>query len=1634
MPKPQNSHPWEDRVYANGANRDLEKEFLSAESGTYVDANNMRTGSMDGDNAAIKKINGEEILHRNFDNRCNSTDKTAALPGSYKCIGVVEVNDRKVEFWVDKGKAQDSLIRIDGSVVLKSPDFPITVDNPLQIHKNESCVGGEIYITDFKNSPMIFNIEDLLKNNGEIGGVCTQKYFDDFNFVSYTLQLTQPADHPVFVETVNLGSGGGLPVGLYQYSIRYSTTAGDRTQFSVATPLIPIVSNESSASVQYPFIKTVGADPAPLSATNFGIKIRFRVANLNDFDFIEIRRTKFTAGTAIGVLPVVEILDIPASVANLINGEIAVREFTDGDPVTVKETVTDDEDTLVMNSIKRAKALRYFNNRLYLMNVEFDSRDLENTFTFLERNSEKMFQTIEQIGIDGHNDAYHFTNHRSYPGGEKFGFAIVGYDAGMERTFAQDVIGFDNFQFKNRREKISTNTLDTSYLGTSRAATVDGDVQQVHEVFDFGSGTTNTGINKTDLCTFKNILDAGSKSRSKVNSLGCDDPGFGSQVGGDEIRYQPYHPSTKTDTDVTGHNYRINHLAWEGSSFTAYNPKGFASTYYAQGMALTGLDKIPSYIQAFSVVRTEAAKRVFTQGIGFYKLNTAAGAFGANTSKETNKFVFFSPDVDKGLVTIQDVITNPDRFRLQLVSPLGVFSEVYDGDNLGTGSTRGIDMISYARMLRDKTGASAEINPTESATFGLPDGGSAFRYVGYGKWRKEGAASAVNSGPFKDAKNGNRSWLIKDVKTITEGRGTFYEIEVQSDTQNPYPGFYNHKTADGDQDFDEAGVRNWHEPVYIVNIIQEGKDASQQDIKEFFETGHYQKVDAIIGRSSGADEQSFQLTDERWEDCIPDIVDSTGTALVTTFATLNRFIFVEDESLVVQRWVDVTFKSTGDITTILNDITNNGFHTTSDGFKVVGIYVHENESNQNRFFKIKFGRDNINDENGISVATLDTFADALFIPPDATLIKVKYDNRIPIRFFGGDTTVGEAIFSPLDKEYAKDGKPKSGEEFKLNIGLPFKGYEINPRVYIINNTTAVINKIQDDNTIMFDASVIFPNLQPSLFRQLAVMFTVESKISMPFAFFNSNPGGFFPLLGYIQRPHEWDDSPLTATNNNIHDTDYNDDYSESADAELTRWGFGGFRFAPLHNIDYAKEPTFRVHVSKPKVGFTEQNLFCTRIVWSIQRPINVQDSPGVRTFPSANFFDISDNTGEIKFAWDANAGGGGDLYALTENGTCLLLVDKRIIHEVSGNFLASAGVDGVEGILKQSWISKDIGMNDEMWRSAAEWNESLYFVNKNSVYHFRNNQYEDILRNKYFSRVNKDVLTVIRDGFLDDLTGVYDRLHNEYWFNFVSQPKQIEIIKVSTPLKDYDTGDKIVLIKDSSLTSPPGTFFVWLLNLNAPSLIIKNGFPPGSETITLRNKNGSVIIVLNPGEVVSLVLVGILYVSTLITEDLVTITNTYAYSEIKKHWMGAYDYKFDRFLALDNKMFGMRDLETFELNKGLIINNDNIDAFVLQASAPSQREGKEFIRQRVNSDVKPTGIDYFNNFSQFESNDVQSFLDTVTNPDHLLDYDGFVGYIPRKTAAPNDRMQGRVLLYKIKHNKQEPFKIVSTAIQYKVLQ
>jgi hypothetical protein len=300
---------------------------------------------------------------------------------------------------------------------------------------------------------------------------------------------------------------------------------------------------------------------------------------------------------------------------------------------------------------------------------------------------------------------------------------------------------------------------------------------------------------------------------------------------------------------------------------------------------------------------------------------------------------------------------------------------------------------------------------------------------------------------------------------------------------------------------------------------------------------------------------------------------------------------------------------------------------------------------------------------------------------------------------------------------------------------------------------------------------------------------------------------------------------------------------------------------------------------------------------------------------------------------------GNNLYAFTDSGVCLLLVDKRIIHEINANELATVGSD-IGGILNQLWIDRTTGMSDETWRSWAEYSNAIYFVNERKVYSFIDNQLTDLTDTGFFEMFTRLFASKLKDGYESKLCGVYNSKTSEYYFNVDSM--------------DFDN-DK------------------------------------------------------NP------------------------LFSTMIYGVKQEALQCQSSYNYDKYLRVSNRIYGMKDAKTFLLDSGHLIDGEVIPCYVTNTSDKDMYFDKEFIRIRVNSSYKPTKIYFYDGYEDYISDNFSSVVDATSNPIAIKDYFGYECYIPRKLAAPNNRQQGRVLIYKIVNENEEDFLVTTTGVQYKAL-
>lgn len=1333
-------------LFNQGADTDTNEKILGATSNQkYIDARNMAVRGVN--DKVLKFTGGESHVYGAADN-------------SMECIGAWTVKDHVVEIFVNTSGTLTQF-RIDGNIMLETDQLGFNANNPIQADTNDRCDGGELYTTDNLNPVYIFNIKDIIERY-DIGD---NTYFSGFNPTSYQAVLKTSPHHPVYIGLEEL-DGAGLIVGKYNYAIRYADDTGNKTSWSVQTPNIPVPMNDGLDSVQHVGIKTYGGGQGNL--TNYGIRIKFRVDNVGGYQYIEIRRVSHNDGQPLGYIPTPEymklVYDANNTVVDILNSPQQVIEFIDSAELNNEWTeLTDEEDTIAISGSFTAKTIRYYQNRLVPMNITYPSKNLDpyvDGMFIVKRGVigfpviEKLTDAVDRLGFQSMDNQVRFPHLQS---GEKYGWGVYFMDDYGAKSFVapiDDLAGHSltDFQMPNRRIPLSPETLEysvTKWKGAPIAATVyDPSVvapQHVHEVFDLVDAR-----GKTDFCSFKNILNKGNKSVAKVNTdlpYAICTPGVANAgyVHGEDLGHLPLTPTKDSDIYVDGHNYRINvgvkrvHDRGDGYPATeqnehAYNPLGFAPNIYSHGMAIHGLKNIPPWARAFSIVRTKPAGRVVAQGIGFWKFRK--DGVGA-TTKESNVFRFYSPDMDSGLTGVASMLNvteNMSAYTIQLVSPLGAFTEVYDGETKSWQITaldpvveahRNVDMAVYVRQLFED----GSINPTYDQSSVGHNG-----YVHHGKW--------VNSTPAAiwGTHNGESTFAIKNAQIVVDGRSTVLDITVN---EQIYDG--------GGMNTAQFAARNpeiWGEPFYMINIIRNEVEVPYGNINPYIETGNIQKIDSRIGIGDGTNSQTFELVDERWEDCIPNPYNAN-------VSDENRYIYVDNKA-----WWNVTHKSLGSINAKLAEMTANGYANIADidvdgnpvQVKVYGVYKHSGVPGTDYEFNILFTYFN----QGYPVN--------FFIPASGVNVSVKYDNRIPIKVFAGDAIVAENSFVPYDRESDANAEDVNG--LWLHTGFPYQMYHVNERTFLVKRTTGT-GWIQNDNTI--DVKQI---------RQLLVNFIGESKVNIPLLYstFDGNTlNSRYPHTHYVMRPHRWkqgsEDSPidfLTANNMSFGGgTDYYDDYG----LEWYNWNYGGFHVLGNTNVDYQKLLNDRSITSKPAVGFTERTTYCTRIIWSNKRSINEQDDPNLKSFPSNNIYDISDAYGEIKFAYDNDSQKGNNLFALTDHGTCLLITDKRILSDFSGNEIANLKTDSgfIQG---EYWLSKEIGLNNEMWRGTAEYNNQLFIPNNNGVYLLSGLSLRDILRGDVPSEDGRGApgyrtkllpyLRGVLPGYSTPVCAVYDIENNEY--------------------------------------------------------------------------------------------------------------------------------------------------------------------------------------------------------------------------------------------------------------------------------
>lgn len=1334
----QQAAPWFKKFFNKGANVDLRPETLP--EGVYYDARNMRPSSVLGNTGAVEAVGGEVLLYTSSN----------PLANTYVCIGVAFVSGHTVSFWCSFDPDNPPIIQADGVVMAMSPLIPYVYNRPLQIAVDEGCRSGILFPADDFSDPLFWDVQKLIDEFNAGSGY----FFDGFDPESISVGLNAPAHFPVLARDnglsglVDLGGSIGLPVGEYNYAVRYVTPSGDRTNIGLSTPLISVPSTyqpNTNPTSRYPGGRTHGGDPDLLVPTRWGIELKFRVDNQNGYAAMEVVRQRFNGGEGINGPGIVEVIArIPLS-----SGQFGIIHFIDPSGANTLEVIPSDEVPAQALVIKKPKAVTYANGRLTYANFDTESQNLG--LNFREVGGQKMVPITRKLTRivggqevpSGYDDAYNNAYNKKAMSGELYQWGIQTIGADLGRIFAQNG---DIIQFPTRRDKKDGDSLvysdapcyakNNDYTGTDPVtATFECMVQGSAKKTDLSSVVTVNiaAPNVFRLADQFTAFDPNPPGNAQIGLISTPN-GPGVQVIGANA-YQPWHPTDNNDPSSSGYNIPPLAARFPGpvGSTGSVQDTGniFAPTYHALGGLLYGITNLPPSVKAFQIVRTAPAGRQVCQGIGTYLLqaNNSAPA-----TKSTNTLTFYSPDIASGLVdqaTLEDIQNNPGNYQFT-VTPVGFYTEPYAFYPTVTPpfstwpppnsiSGLSVDMLTYAGIQWDQ----GQVNVGDNAPQGYQptDGEPNGNYVG-DKWRSnatmQGNPSLPNYSYLQQTGTGNALFDVTNFAPVTSGRGSFYQLQSSQYIYTPEGSTVGHLTA-----FDNPTVRTFHQPFFIINIVRTNAVIPQTNSQSYLSTGTNVIVNARIGISTGVPE-NFELVDERLEDVLP--------YLGTDF----RYIYVQPQGQVEQVYTCITgndyLSDPTNLALVLTSISGGGW-LSPDNKLVKGLY------------------EVINGQVSLGIYG--------FVPPSGSSIFVRYDPSAPIRVFGWDSTIAPAVFAPYDTTGSGDD---ASQCFQLQgLPLPYAGVGLNPRWYLPNG---------GQETQQIIATNCFQSI-----RQWVIMADLEARTPQALNVNRTSAAGdrqdeaqFFPAVHYVTRPMHG--LPFTSGANAGFNPQYDTDYPD----EAAIFSKGGIRFLPAFNLDYAKQPNV---TSKgfPVSGYDDANAtdYCNVLAASTQYNPLSQDSPGLRTFSTDNIKTISEDQGEIKVIASGLGPYGQNMYAWTERGLVRIMTNKSILSGADSGTIGLQAINNYWG--EETWLKRNaMGLPDQLWRlwargvapSGGGYADQFFWPDRRGWYRLSGDGVDDISRNKYLSKLLPRLQQLPSD-YTPQMTGYFNTQHNETWASIATQ-------------------------------------------------------------------------------------------------------------------------------------------------------------------------------------------------------------------------------------------------------------------------
>jgi hypothetical protein len=454
-------------LFFAGISSDVSPELSDSKSGTVIESHGMGISRLFKN--ILRVFRGDK-----------SFVSVTAPSATISFIGGVWLEGYVVTMYRDT-VALLTYIYANGVLIAQNADLP---KQYCDIDSNSETL--ELYITDNLTVPIVLNLQDMLDN------IDDETYFTEYNVKLYSVNKPLQLNQPVFVQLEDLGAGAGLRFGSYAYSMCYASASGESTPWGPVSPYIPVPESAVALNVNTESftsgLKTWGGETS-LTPGRYGIRLKLRVANVSGFDYIKIKRLANNTGQPISYTPTAEFMILTTGASGeLIDPKVNpydIVEFVDSD--SKDWVILDDSVFQVYSTIKTARTIRYFDRRIVLGGIEYESKLLDDKNIFItETGANRIaFPIVKQLetGVEarGFSNIFNQVYNKSHRLGEKYGFGAKLYDeqgntlftVPLKREEAKD--DFTNFQFPNRRDPIPTDTkrVDAVYLsGTIGSATI----------------------------------------------------------------------------------------------------------------------------------------------------------------------------------------------------------------------------------------------------------------------------------------------------------------------------------------------------------------------------------------------------------------------------------------------------------------------------------------------------------------------------------------------------------------------------------------------------------------------------------------------------------------------------------------------------------------------------------------------------------------------------------------------------------------------------------------------------------------------------------------------------------------------------------------------------------------------------------------------------------------------------------------------------------------------------------------------------------------------------------------------------------------------------------------------------------